>query len=527
MTVRRPSGPRAPLRPLCAAMAVAFMFAVTQAQAQAEEDSAESGNRDRIAELLEKLKEKGLITEADLQALSKDTPEERTRKRAERRKQAKKDAEEAAQAEAQKEQFTGKFNNGISFETPDRRSAVSIGGRLQTDYRNFQDQTAATTFDVRRAFITLQGKWNEYLTWDISGDFANFVNNSHLEVAWMNAVYNDALQFRFGQFSMPFSLEEQTSDRFLDFPERSLVNQFVPQKERGAMVHGSPYRGLYYGLAASTGQGKNNADVVTPRSSNDINGKLGLNIAEMLDQQSKAIYYVAGMVSDGDLPTGFGLTERTEARGLTFFNTANFTGQDVHRRRSGVETVLAYGPVKFQGEYVLNNFQGTSSANVPYDRDIKAYYAEVMWMITGERYAESFRNGVFGRIVPIRDYTPGQTERWGAWELGLRYSSFNGTDFNSHNPVGTGVLPTNIATNATGLGSNPASNIAFAATPTNKADSVALGLKWIWNPNLRLYLTYVQTKFDTPVAVNLNSGGAAKFTINKERALLFRVGFDF
>lgn len=513
------------LRPI--ALATCLALAVLGGAQAAEEEATESGNRDRMLDLLDKLKEKGVINDEELKVLSGDTPEERLRQRAERRKLAQKKAEEAAQAEAAKERFQGRFANGITFETPDRRSAFSIGGRLQADYRNIRDETAASTFDVRRAFISATGKWNEYLTWDISGDFANLVNNSHLEVAWLNAAYNDAVQLRVGQFSMPFSLEEQTSDRFIDFPERSLVNTLVPQKERGAMVHGNPTTGLVYGLAVSTGQGKNNNDVVTPRSTNDIIGRVGFNFAELFDQQARAIYYVAGMASNGNLPTGFGLTQRTEDRGLIFFNTANFTGEEVHRRRKGLESVLAYGPVKFQGEYVLANFAGTSSGGVAYDRDAIAWYAELMWMITGERYSESFRNGVFGRMVPISDYTPGQTERWGAWEIGLRYSSFDASDFRSTNPAGTGVMPGSIASNATGLGTNPAGNVAFAATPTNKADSISFGLKWLWNANTRVYLTYVNTHFASTVTVNPNYGGVANVTTNRERALVTRLGIDF
>jgi len=292
-----------------------------------------------------------------------------------------------------RERFLGRFDNGITFETPDRRSSFTLGGRVHLDYRQFSQDTAASTFDMRRAYLTLQGKWNEYLTWDVTGNFAQ-TTATQLDVAWMNIAYSDAVQARFGQFKMPFSIEELSSSRFRDFQERSLVNGLVPQKERGAMIHGVPMPGITYGVALSTGQGKNNNDLVAPRSNPDIVGRVTANFAELFDLQANNVMHLGVAATDGDLPTGFGLSQRTESRGLTFFNTAGFTGQDVHRTRVGVETVLARGPVKFQSEFVQASYKGRSSAGTNFYREIHAYYAEVLWMITGERYAESYRNGV-------------------------------------------------------------------------------------------------------------------------------------
>ncbi len=373
---------RASLRRLAITTIAAGTIAGAQGTAHAQEEAADASRRDPMIELLEKLKEKGIISEEEARTLSGDTPEERIRRRAETRKKAQRAAEDAQKAEAAKERFLGRFNNGITFETPDRRSGVTLGGRVHLDYRQFSQDTAASTFDMRRAYLTLQGKWNEYLTWDVTGDFAQ-TTATQLDVAWINIAYSDAVQARFGQFKMPFSIEELSSSRFLDFQERSLVNGLAPQKERGAMIHGIPMPGITYGIALSTGQGKNNNDLVAPRSNPDIVGRVTVNFAELFEIQANNVAHFGVAVTDGDLPTGFGLSQRTESRGLTFFNTASFTGQDVHRRRYGVETVLARGPVKFQAEYLQANYAGRSSAGSDFNRDINAYYAEVMWLCRG------------------------------------------------------------------------------------------------------------------------------------------------
>ena len=70
-------------------------------------------------------------------------------------------------------------------------------------------------------------------------------------------------------------------------------------------------------------------------------------------------------------------------------------------------------------------------------------------------------------------------------------------------------------------------NVAFAAVSTNKVNALTAQLKWIWNPNLKFYLNYVDTKFDTPVTENPNYGGRANFVINREKAITFRAAYDF
>lgn len=498
-------------------IAVAVCLVLTPLGAFADDEPASPPPKgDKTVRLLEKLRDKGIITEEEFREVVGETADESADVRAERRRKAFQEAQQQSQVEAQKEQFAGRFNNGINFQSGDGRNAFALSGRVQADYRNFSEATSAATFDVRRAFVTLQGKWNEYLTWDITGDLANLVNNSHLEFAWINIAYSEGLQFRMGQFTMPFSMEEQQSDRWLDFQERSLVNNLVPQKERGFMMHGLPYTGVTYGLALSTGQGKNNNDAVAVKANNDIIGRATINFAELAGLEAKSVLHFAGAFSVGDLPTGFGLNQRTEARGITFFNTQPFTGESVTRTRTGIEAALAYGPVKVQGEYVLSNFSGTSIANQSYDRNIRASYVEVLWMLTGERYAEAYRNGVFGRIVPIQNYTPGGRSL-GAWELGLRLSSYDASDFTTANAAGTGRL---------GAGAR-AGNVAFAATSTNKANAITAQLKWTWTPNLRFYLNYVDTRFDTPIAVNPNYGGLTNFTTDRERAITVRANYDF
>jgi phosphate-selective porin OprO/OprP len=340
-------------------------------------------------------------------------------------------------------------------------------------------------------------------------------------VAWANAAWSDALQVRAGQFKMPFSMEELSSSRFLDFQERSLVNRLVPAKERGAMIHGVPFLGATYAVALSNGAGKNNNETAPGADAPDIIGRATLNIAELVGHQARAVYHLGVAGSVGTLPSGTAAlgSTATEPRGYAFFLPQAFTGSNVDRQRVGLEGAVAYGPLKFQSEWVQANYKGTSANGVGYDKGIDSYYVRLMWLITGERYAETYRNGLFGqRIVPIQNYTPGGSS-WGAWELGLQFSSFDASDF----PL-TGS--TALAGGNPLAGTGTLQSAATGGTLTNRATAVSVGLKWIWTPNFKVYLNYVDTRFDNPIRFT-PTGAAAAFTSDRERAVTMRAAFDF
>jgi len=452
-------------RRTCLGLAMAVTFGLGAMPLHAQETPI-------LDQLLDKLKERGVLTEEEYQALKAERDEERVQSRAERRQRALREAQAVEKEEKAKEDakstLVAKFKDGFRFESGDKRHAIGISGRVHGDYRYFADDTSPNTFDVRRAYLGVQGKLYDIYTFDVTGDFAQ--SGATLDVAWLNAAWFEPAQLRIGQFKMPFSIEEQTSSRFIDFQERSMMNALVPAKERGLMVHGSPMKGLFYGAALSNGQGKNNNETDEEHDSPDIVLRLGANAAEFLGRTDMvlhgAVAYTDGTLVDGSVvPSG-----RTEGRGVTFFQTAAIDADDdeVDRTRLGGELSLAWGPLKLQGEYTKASYE-YSVAGTGIDNDIDAYYASVSWLITGEQYATAYRNGAYGAIAPSKPLGSGGL---GAFEVGLRYSEFDAGDFTA------------------------------SSGRTNQADALTIGLKWIPVTNVRVYLNYVQTEFDTPVTVN-------------------------
>ncbi|HEY3328133.1 MAG TPA: porin [Novimethylophilus sp.] len=438
---------------------------------------------DSTDDLLKKLRDKGVLTEQEFDEFNNT-----------------RDTEKLKKAEA----LSVKFKDGVVIESADKQHSVSFNGRVQLDYRTFDggniERGTADTFDLRRAYLTMKGKmYNDY-TWEVTWN----ASGKDIDQAWFNIGWWDAANLRFGDFKMPMSIEENTSSRFLDFQERSMLNSLIPGKEIGAMVHGTPFNGVYYALAVSNGEGQNTKESDNTNDSPDVLGRVNVNFAKILGDKD-AIYHVGASFSNGhpgkrDTFTAPGAN--SESKGFSWFKSAAFQGTP-ERTRLGLEGIAAYGPVKLQGEWLRYNLDGKSTAGVSFDRDIDAWYLAANWMITGEHYADSYKaGGAFDRMNPKNAFVhPNATASgWGAWEVGMRYTKFDASDYKTTNLAGTGVLTAGFA---------------------NEADAWTAQLKWILNPNLRWMLDYVRTDFEQDITV------ATGRTASHENALTTRFQFDF
>lgn len=412
------------------------------------------------------------------------------------------------------------FKDGITFEDGSGNWQLAINGRVQADYRNFHpDEDAADTFSLRRARLggTLTF-YKDYVV-RVEGEYSS--SSTSLTYGYFDINKWKAAKIRMGQFKPFYGLERTMSTNFTDFQERSMGDALLGSTyDRGVMVYGTPFTGINYSIAYINGTGttdENNAK----EDGQDITVRVTGNLAEMAEWKN-AVIHVGGWWAQGDegsrrlasfIPTG-----QSEGRGVGFFSTTCSTAacggtsatsaafaDNVERKRGGGELALAYGPLKFQGEYIHTSFEGPD-----YDRDISAWYASTVWNVTGEPFAGMYKEGAFGRLRPKSNFGP---NGWGALQLGLRYSKFDASDFKSSNAQGTGVLLNNSAGTTDGL-----------LVATNEADAWTLGANWILTPNTRLIANYVHTRYDTPITVRVN---AHNDTFDSEDAFTLRAQFDF
>lgn len=412
------------------------------------------------------------------------------------------------------------FKNGVSFEDGSGAWKLAFNGRVQADYRNFSpDIAAANTFSVRRARLGSTVTFKDFgarLEGEYSGTNVNSNSNTNtsdgsvgLTYAYIDYLHWNGLRVRAGQFKPLYGLERAMNTNFTDFQERALTDALLGSTfDRGLMVFGEPVPGLYYNASITNGKGAslavNDDEANVVYDNQDKMVRVVANIAQFAGWKD-TVAHVGGFYSSGEQEPGSQTTNLlTEGRGYTVFSSVAFTAP-VDRSRQGTEVALAYGPVKFQSEYVRDSFEGRNGS-MHFDRELSAWYASVNWLVTGETFASIYKDGMFGRLRPKQDFTWGE-DGWGALQLGARYSKFDGTDFTLNNAVGTGVL---------------------SQGRSNQFDAWTLGANWILTPYVRVIANYVHTHFDTPVTATAAVSGSNKSrTFDHEDAFTMRAQFDF
>lgn len=167
-----------------------------------------------------------------------------------------------ARMESPKETTLAGFHKGSFFiRDAGNRFRFSPKLRLQVDaIAAFPEKEAATkpTVFIRRArpevsFGLLQERMQVYLT-------AEVAKGGTATDAWIRAFIHPWFSIQVGQFTVPFSLETITSDKYIDFMERAAINtNLTPAgKEPGVMVFGGFKDQLFvYHMGLFNGSGRN------------------------------------------------------------------------------------------------------------------------------------------------------------------------------------------------------------------------------------------------------------------------------
>lgn len=118
-----------------------------------------------------------------------------------------------------------------SFLAQDTDFKIKVSGQIQARYiYNFQDEDSADSnragFEMRRTKLTFEGNIVDP-TWayHVTGGFARGGGAFTLEDAYIEKTFDNGLKFRFGQFKLPFMIEETISSKRQQAVDRSLVNE--------------------------------------------------------------------------------------------------------------------------------------------------------------------------------------------------------------------------------------------------------------------------------------------------------------
>jgi len=297
---------------------------------------------------------------------------------------------------------------------------LRLHGRAFLDLaKYFEDKNdlGSDGFGLRTFLIQADGRFTEQWLYRLS--LGGLTNGGRFDGsdAFLDDAYVTYLGTRtawlFGQFSEPFSLEENTSSLATTFMERALPNALVPGNNVGVGFHTNRKQ---WSLSA----GIFGEDLASSKDARDQGiGITGRFVFRPLRPDHK-FYHLGASFSFRGITGGDPLIYRRRPEsGLTdvrFVNTGDiFEAGTV--TRAGLEAALTMGPLSLQAEYIRLLVNRKSGYD---DLGFHGWYAYVSWFPTGESRKYFPLEGIFGY--------PDIESKWGAVELAARYSTLDLND---------------------------------------------------------------------------------------------------
>ena len=446
-------------------------------------------------------------------------------------------------------------------ESANEANSIQLTGRMHLDYRassldgedlggrsdDRDTASLADQFELRRARLGVKGKFAKDFKYEVVG---NLPGTATVDIAYADWAKYDQFQIRAGKFKQPFGLEELISSNNITMMERSYLDQTVPAKKIGIQVMGSPAKGLTYALSGfqynDTAQniygdgimsGAGRATFNFAESMGDKEGVMHLGLSGLNGQYSVTGTTSSQTDANPDATTTRATINsfRSAGRGLTNIfrgqvgvpncvggshGCVGEYGAKVQQKAFGLEGIFARGPFKLMGEYSNGEYQAESAlSNVSYDT--KTFYLETGYFITGEKYADSYKGGVFGSFKPKNNFDI-DNNQWGAIELAFRVEGYSVDDVSLSGSNGR------VQGNLSSYGSSSSANRASTSNGTKSgANTYTAGIRWILNPNLVLKANYAYTKLDYNYWPLDIAASTALNTINSESLFMTRLQYMF
>ena len=391
--------------------------------------------------------------------------------------------------------MTATWKNGLEIESTNHDFRVHIGGRTQFDAgwyhpdESVQNSLPITNkfrdgVDFRRARFRIDGVMYETMEWAAEFDFVNSAGAgpaatpisvvAPTDLWWQ---WNDVplmQHFRVGNVKEPIGFEHLTSSRFLNFMERSFLqdaffggfnNGFTPgayffgntADERATYAIGmfdvaTNVFGFNSGPTEYSWTGRLTA---LPYYENDGRGLLHIGISgrHWLLDEHQARFRTRASVRSGPSPQWPVIADTTLINADT-------------NQQLNTELVGVFGPMSLSAEYLTSWLQksqnsiGKNVGTVFY----QGGYVEALYFLTGEHRAYNRKTAVFDRVVPFENafFAKGDDDGatasgWGAWQLAARLQYLNLDD----KGIDGGVLK-----------------------------DTTLGINWYLNPNFKIQANY-------------------------------------
>ena len=287
-------------------------------------------------------------------------------------------------------------------------TTVAVGGRLHVDGALYDEEIAelGSGTEIRRARLFAEGALAE--DWDYKFEFD--FNDGDVVPTDTYVQYRGLPlgTLKVGQFKMPFSLEEQTSSRFITFMERAMINEFVPARRVG-VGYEATQRGLTFGAALFGQAAGDSAEDEGVGAAARIAYAFQPRAGTLLHLGLGGAYEEPGTTDTDSDVVRISARPESHVTGIRLVDTGDIAAVG-SRTSLGLEFAAVYGSLSAQAEYIQQSLATESS-----DFDLGGYYAYLSWFPGGQ--SRPYKNGKFERV---------QAES--AWEFGLRFSSIDLND---------------------------------------------------------------------------------------------------
>jgi len=339
---------------------------------------------------------------------------------------------------------------------------LKFGGRLYLDWTSaFGDSSFDTDDGVefRAARFYVAGTLYDLVDWKAQYDFAGGDTDFKDVYMAVKDVVGDA-DVKIGHFKEPFSLEEQTSSRFITFDERSLANAFTPGRNTGVMVSdgvgesGFGWAAGVFRASDAFGNSNDQSHADNPDQRDSEYSFTARVAGDLLPERDDVLHVgvAASYRQPNDGKVRF--RSRPEAHLLsTVASSGSTLANDVILY--GGELAWVHGPASVQGEYIMASVNAETSSN---DADYAGYYVEGSYFLTGE--SRNYKKLKFDRVSPLENRT--REGGRGAHQVAVRYSMLDLDDGPSNDQM----------------------------------SDITIGYNWYLNPHTVVKLNYVRSNFD-------------------------------
>jgi phosphate-selective porin OprO/OprP len=353
-----------------------------------------------------------------------------------------------------------RWENGLRFSRNDGRHKFKIATQFQNDWAlinpdgeagedKSNDLESGTEF--RRARVALSGRLYDRFGFNVKVDFSD--GSAELKGVWVSVEDLGPLgTLTIGQFKEPFSLEFQTSSKYITFMERGLPNALSPGRGTGFQFSNAPLDKRMTWTVAAVRQ----TDDVGGDFSGDVAYDVGARVTALPFYNKDGSHYThVGMSYVHQFRSG-AETVRYRARPESnlaerVLNTGRLStrGQDLF----GFELAHVAGPLSLQAELIGSAVNSRGEG----EQFFWGAYGMATFALTGEHRVYKMKTGSFGRMEPLHNFNP-EKGHWGAWEVAARVSYL---DLNG-NGVQGGLLR-----------------------------DITAGVNWYLNPNFRWMVNYI------------------------------------